>query len=80
MTKLMAKNAELPPYLVKRPTVEVSVVVVAHAVVSCVTTFSDTYDYQTGYESFVSSVKVGNERVFKEYSQLTNFLSFKKLK
>ena len=71
MTKLTAKNAELPKDLVKRLSVEVSVLAMARPVV-CMCYYLDTltYDYETGCESLVSSVKVGNERLFKKYSQL----------
>ena len=58
-------------YLVKRQrlSVEVSVLVVARPVV-CMCYYLDTYHYETGYESLVSSVKVGNELLFKKYSLL----------
>ena len=60
MTKLTAKNTELPQVSCEtRPVV-------------CMCYYLDTltYDYETGCESLVSSMKVGNERLFKKYSQL----------
>ena len=55
--------------LKQRLSVEVSVLVVTRPVDS-MCYYLDTYDYETGYKSFVSSVKGGNERFSKKYSQL----------
>ena len=71
MTKLTAKkkNAELPQVSYET-LVSTSFGFGSGALVVCMCYYLDTYDYQTGYESFVSLVKVGNERLFKKYSQL----------